>query len=112
MADYRLTLSPDIVIRTADGAAIPNSMDNADWRVYQEWLGAGNTPDPAPGPTAEETRENALLGDTDRQAIINAIRTATPTQIKNYVNNNVTDLASARQMLMRILLLVAMVVRR
>ncbi len=26
---------------------IPESMDNADWRLYLEWLAAGNTPEPA-----------------------------------------------------------------
>ena len=34
------------VKRLADGACIPPMMDNMDWRRYQEWLAAGNTPDP------------------------------------------------------------------
>lgn len=69
-------------------------------------------PPPTPPLTADEVRDDALIADTDRQTIVNAIRNATPAQIKNYVNNNVTDLASARVMLRNLALLVAMVVRR
>ncbi len=46
MADYKLLL-PSGVIRTADGAQIPDNPRNSDWRKYQAWLLAGNTPDPA-----------------------------------------------------------------
>lgn len=46
MADYKLRL-PSGVIRTADGASIPDDPKNRDWRIYQAWLRAGNTPDPA-----------------------------------------------------------------
>lgn len=44
MADYKL--APGGVIRTADRAQIPDSPGNHDWRIYQAWLRAGNTPDP------------------------------------------------------------------
>lgn len=35
------------ILRTSDGAWIPIDTDNRDYREYQEWLAAGNTPDPA-----------------------------------------------------------------
>lgn len=69
-------------------------------------------PLPTAPPTADDVRDEALLADTDRQAIITAIRNATPAQIKTYVNNNVTDLASARVMLRNLALLVALAIRR
>ena len=47
-ASYKLTAQDNVVIRTADGAII--SEGNWLWDQYQEWLGAGNAPDPADVP--------------------------------------------------------------
>jgi hypothetical protein len=82
MADYQLTAT-DVVIRTADGASIPNDPTNRDRIEYQDWLAAGGVPDPyVPPPkiTVENTAdfiarftnaEYAKLGNvfvTDAQA--------------------------------------------
>lgn len=45
MADYQLTFST-AVIRTRDGACIPDDPGNRDWREYQAWLADGGVPDP------------------------------------------------------------------
>ena len=51
---YKLAQSG--VRRLADGACIPPDERNADWRDYQAWLEAGNTPEasdpPPPDPNA------------------------------------------------------------
>lgn len=65
----------------------------------------------APPPTAKKIRADAFKADIDRKALINAIKNATPAQIKTYINNNVTDLASARTMLYRLTLLVALTLK-
>jgi len=35
-------INPNVVVRDADGASIPNDPRNADWATYQTWLAAGN----------------------------------------------------------------------
>lgn len=44
---YRLADS-GAVQRVSDGAFIPADPTNQDWQAYQEWLGMGNEPEPAP----------------------------------------------------------------
>ena len=46
MAEYQLTETDSAVIRTEDGAYIPNDPANRDWVEYQDWLAAGGVPDP------------------------------------------------------------------
>jgi len=53
MADYRLTATDKYVVRTTDGATIPNDPDNRDWVEYQEWLADGGVPDPYVHPVIE-----------------------------------------------------------
>lgn len=48
-AAYQLSAGSGVV-RTSDGASIPDDPTNADWQRYQAWRAAGNTPDPAPAP--------------------------------------------------------------
>ena len=42
---YTLT-NGSSVIRDEDGACIPDDPANIDWQTYQEWLAAGNVPNP------------------------------------------------------------------
>lgn len=60
----------------------------------------------------EATRDAAMVADVDRAAMVQQLRTATPAQIKAYINNNVTNLAEAKTMLARLALAVALLVRR
>lgn len=51
-----------------------------------------------------------VLADPLRLALINQLRGATNVQINNYVDANVTDLATARTMLKRVILVLATLV--
>jgi hypothetical protein len=44
---YKLTHNSNTVTRLADNAFIPADNGNRDYREYQEWLAAGNTPQAA-----------------------------------------------------------------
>jgi hypothetical protein len=72
MSEYQLTATDAAVIRTSDGASIPNDPANRDWVEYQQWLEDGGVPDPyvppepvPPEPTAEQeaARANQRLDD-------------------------------------------------
>ena len=48
LTNNSLAANAQVVIREADGAAIPPAAGNADWQAYLVWLAVPNTPDPAP----------------------------------------------------------------
>ena len=50
---YQLTAYPNIIMREADGAFIPNDPANRDWQAYQAWVAEGHTPTPAEGMAVE-----------------------------------------------------------
>ena len=43
-AAYTVKLN-GMIQRASDGAWIPPDLRNADYREYQDWIAAGNTPD-------------------------------------------------------------------
>ncbi len=69
-AEYKLQSGGDGIVRVEDGAFIPATLGNRDWREYQDWIAAGNTPlaadlppQPPPDPNDElEAALNALKG--------------------------------------------------
>jgi hypothetical protein len=82
---YTLTTG-SFVIRDADGAHIPDDPRNADWQLYQAWLGAGNTPTPAaatvtPAPTLTFLQFMALFTAAEQAAIVGS----SDTQVKLFV---------------------------
>ena len=51
------------VIRLRDMTYIPDCLDNVDWQEYQEWLAAGNVPEPAQTPEEVAAEEAAAAAE-------------------------------------------------
>jgi len=68
---YKLTKDNTSVIRLSDGAHIPLAPGNRDYSEYQEWLAAGNTPQPVDPPTEEELR---MAWKMERQRLVDNIK--------------------------------------
>jgi hypothetical protein len=63
MTDYQLTIT-DAVIRTIDGAFIPNDPANRDRVTYNAWLVAGGMPSPVTPPAQTPQQQfNAALAN-------------------------------------------------
>lgn len=94
-----------------------------EWPAYRAWLRDGNVPDPMPAPVvvpptqavidalaeleAREAMRNALKADS----VVQYLRTHTPAECAAYVNSNVTDLASAKNVLSKLAMICAYLAR-
>ncbi len=120
MIMYKLTKSIG-VIRLSDNTFIPEDLGNSDYARYLEWLAGGNTPQPAQTQAEidAENLRNAKNAATEaaKQEIkmdnfVQNFIEMSPAQVSNYIENNVTDLASARTMLKRMGVMLLLLARR
>ena len=85
MAEYQLTSGTE-VIRTKDGATIPNDPANRDRAEYDEWLADGGVPDPyvpPPDVPLEPKPETSLLYDHENR--LRAIEGVPPLTLADFV---------------------------
>jgi len=100
------------VLRVFDSTYIPPDPNNLDYVEYLAWTAAGNVADPyvePPEQIAARQRKASFDADATRTDLLTRLRTATPAQINNYVDVNVTTLVEARTMFKRILLCISQV---
>jgi len=85
MADYQLTATTS-VIRTADGAMIPNDPANRDYAEYLQWVEDGGVPDPyvppEPIPPQPSTGQTVLYEHENR---IRALEGQPPLTLGDFV---------------------------
>lgn len=85
---YKL-LNGGFVRRLSDGACIPPDPNNRDRKLFDQWVAAGNTPDPADGPTPAEGRallDHAELQQTRQQGALVALVNMTPSEQSDWVD--------------------------
>lgn len=94
-----------------------------EWSAYMAWTNAGNSPDPytpppPPAPTAAEIAADAeratrmsIRASIKGDNFIQQLRTMTPADVDAYIQNNVTDLASAKVVLRKLAYVIAILAR-
>lgn len=85
MADYQLTAT-ETVIRTEDGACIPDDLANRDRAEYDKWLADGGVPDPYMPPLEvppEPRPETSVLYDHENR--LRAIEGSPPLTLVDFV---------------------------
>jgi hypothetical protein len=94
-----------------------------EWGAYREWVRAGNSPDQMPAPVsvpptqaeldarAELTARDAMRATLKADATVTYLRTHTPAECAAYVNSNVTDLTSAKNVLSKLAMICAYLAR-
>lgn len=108
---FKLTRNPALILRLADGALVPADERNADYQRFLAWQAEGNTPaaaDPPPAPTQDEINTAAAKAD----AVLTALEAMTPTQAAAYVEANVTDFQSAKALLKKFAIVIAVLWKR
>lgn len=97
--------------RPAGVQAVQTDIAGLGWT----YLAGQFTPPPPPPPDIRPpddiARDTAFLNDLDRQDIVSRVKTATPDQIRTWIMSNVTDLPTARVLLIKLALLVARLTR-
>lgn len=125
MAAYQLQ-NGRFVLRVADSTKIPlldqftppltnkdgTLITSADFDAYKAWVAGGGVPDPAPDPATELTGDDLDAYNAKAYPKLQALKTLTPAQVQTWVNNNVTDLASAKDAIKTLAVAVSILARR
>ena len=96
---YTLTGKSSAVIRDADGVTIHESASNPHWLNYQDWLAAGNTPNPYVPPTLTKAQEadawlnGGLTITSNAKSVLNGTYGVMPPD-----NHNINAIATAYNM--------------
>jgi hypothetical protein len=105
-------------IDTENGMEIPIAADNVDYQAILAWIAGGNTPDPAytqaeiDALTAEQTAYETTQTEAADEINLGVLAGKTYAQVDTYMDNNVTDLASAREVLKKLARIVLAIIKK
>lgn len=88
MSEYQLAATDSYVIRSADGALIPDDPGNADRIAYQAWLAAGGVPDPHVPSPPQAAPESTVLYDHENR--LRAIEGQPPLSLQDFITKVAT----------------------
>lgn len=97
MAEYQLTAT-DVVIRTEDGASIPNDPANRDRAEYEAWLADGGVPDPYVPPepiVPQATVEMTVLYDHENR--LRGLEGAPPLSLSDFLGKMNPELPAPKK---------------
>lgn len=97
---------------TGEAIMIPGSQETVPYTVEEEAQADLDkaADDAAQIPIVAATQRKATFkSDANYQTMLAQLKQATPAQVQTYITNNVTDLASARAMLVKFALVLALV---
>lgn len=103
-----------VIIETDEGThSAPWPIQSWHRDLVQEWLDEGGVigAHTEPPPPAEQVRDDEFRALPDRQAILDRLQNATPQQISDWVDTNVTTVAGARTMFKQLIFLLVTNVR-
>ena len=99
-----------MIRRLSDGALIPKDLANADYAAFMKWKSEGGIEeeaDPPPAPTQEEL--DRLYAKADIK--LSALASMSPSQIRTWVDNNVSNLNQAKDVLATTCIAVSLLAR-
>lgn len=112
------------IVCPIDGVSIGNTSDKSTWKINFSQSATAQQRSAAQAAIenfdvsafnqTQQSRTQRAIGlesEASADQFIDQLRTATPTQIRNFVTNNVTDLASAKVLLGRMAIAIAYLLR-
>jgi hypothetical protein len=103
---------------TDTGAQIPIEPTNIDYQAILAWIADGNTPDPAytqaeiDALTAAATAHETTQTEAANEINLSVLAGKTYAQVDTYMDNHVSDLASAREVLKKLARIVLAIIKK
>lgn len=103
---------------TEAGCIIPIDAGNKDYQAVLAWIAEENTPDPAytqteiDAYTAAQTAAETTQTEADNEISLGVLADKTYAQVDTYIDNNITDMASAKEVIAHLARIVLAIIKK